>query len=548
MSDPVIIIDTNVLADVSRGNKPLADALNAYVRTGRTVYIAAAAYEELVTRAPTPQMGGQYREMLKDLHIDKAPPGSQAARLEFLADNIIRVPGPGQPGQIREYDRKNDPNRQGDAFVASQAKALDGELWTLDAKFQGRAEALGVKLVPECKTIKGVTGLEDPVRGRQLLGLNPKAVGMNGQVIPPPPNGSAPGSYTPTIKPPGSGGGKPGGGGGSGNSGGGSPGGASPAGTGGGRTGSGGPGGSGAAPNAGSASVGIGVGPSIGSPQPSARGTAIIGGIQLAFQGINLTLNFINDRIQKERVEKAFESLRPVLTKTRSDNPRLGILLLFYYRQVEALPDSIIQPGAVFESIGYGKGVTRDEALRDYNSVPTISAGVGPNERRFFQEVWIEPLVKTTITTAKCPFPPVAIGRFWLKGRKATFQRVEFNPLSGFDDICEKSLELPNGVNPEFVVLKPSTEVYWFNLNGRQKTDVPLKTANTANGNSITVVDLDPYSPFHAAAAMCFPVDDLTEEVFKLVESTQGAAILALINFSMIRWIRAENIHLLRFL
>jgi hypothetical protein len=42
--------------------------------------------------------------------------------------------------------------------------------------------------------------------------------------------------------------------------------------------------------------------------------------------------------------------------------------------------------------------------------------------------------------------------------------------------------------------------------------------------------------------------EDVNEEVFKLIESTQGAAILALINFSMIRWIRAENIHLLRFL
>jgi hypothetical protein len=61
-------------------------------------------------------------------------------------------------------------------------------------------------------------------------------------------------------------------------------------------------------------------------------------------------------------------------------------------------------------------------------------------------------------------------------------------------------------------------------------------------------VDLDPYSPFHAAAAMCFPIDDLTEDVFNLIEDTQGAAILAMANFSMVRWIRAQHIHLLRFL
>jgi hypothetical protein len=78
---------------------------------------------------------------------------------------------------------------------------------------------------------------------------------------------------------------------------------------------------------------------------------------------------------------------------------------------------------------------------------------------------------------------------------------------------------------------------------------VPLKTAKTANSNDVTVVDLDPYSPFNAAAAMCFPVDEWSEKVFNVVQATDGyRALGAYINFSMIRWIRAENIHLLRFL
>jgi hypothetical protein len=70
-----------------------------------------------------------------------------------------------------------------------------------------------------------------------------------------------------------------------------------------------------------------------------------------------------------------------------------------------------------------------------------------------------------------------------------------------------------------------------------------------ANGNTIKVVDLDPWSPFHAQAAMVFPLDDWTEKVFAVAHSTEnGVALGTYVNFDMIRWIRPENIHLLRFL
>src|SRR5262249_29519315 len=57
MAEPIIILDTNVLKDISRGNKAMADALSRYVKSGTPVYISRAAYDELVTRAETPQMG-----------------------------------------------------------------------------------------------------------------------------------------------------------------------------------------------------------------------------------------------------------------------------------------------------------------------------------------------------------------------------------------------------------------------------------------------------------------------------------------------------------
>ena len=60
-----------------------------------------------------------------------------------------------------------------------------------------------------------------------------------------------------------------------------------------------------------------------------------------------------------------------------------------------------------------------------------------------------------------------------------------------------------------------------------KRVDVPLKDDKTANGNSIKVVDLDPWSPFNAKAAMVFPIDDRPEEVFRTVQPTNNYNILS---------------------
>lgn len=497
MAEP-IILDTNVLKDIARGNKAAADALRRYVDAGRPVYISRAAYEELVTRAETPQLGGHYREILKDLHVKVAPSGTLTARGDFLADNIQHQPlppargRPQQPGQIREYDRKNDPTKPGDAFVAAQTKAIGGQLWTHDRDLAKRAEHLGVKLAPECR-LPGTSGPEDPTRARQLLGLKPKPIGANGQVIPPA-GGGTPGSYKATT---------------------------------------------------GVADDHL---PEPGGP--SAKGQAKLNGLQMAFEGVNFVLNLVNDHIQKQKVDAALDGIRGAVAQARQANPALGVVLLFSYTQVEAPSASLIKPGAVFRSLTWGKGVTRDEAVRDALKSPTISQGVGPGSRAFSQEIWIPPLRPSTVTVARCPFPPVAVGRFFLgNGTTATFQLVSFDVFGGFDDVVEKRVDLPDGRNAEFAVLRAPAEVHWYNNNGRQTVRVPLKDQQTANGNTISAVDLDPYSPFHACAAMVFPIDDWAQAVFNTVGPTDGYRHLGTyVNFSMVRWVRASNIHLLRFL
>ena len=443
------------------------------------------------------------RQAYDELVTKPAIPRTAAANKEFLKDaNIQIAPAGALAARVDVYSGNQTKTgtvlSEEDALVAAQAKAINAEIWSFDRAFRNNAGAvrnMGVKVAPECTQVPLVS-TQTPADfrvGRRLMSMAPIEVGLNGQVTRPGPRGGTSGAYT--------------------------------------------------------ASVGVPEDlPEVGGPSP--KGQAIAGGVMLALEGINFVLNIINDNIQKKKANDALDSVRLAIGQARGANPTHGVLLLFFYTQVDA-GDSIIRPGAVFHYLMWGHGATHDEALQDAFKNPTISQGTSPSERKFDQEVWIPPLQKAQITQAKVPFPPIAQGRFFLgNSSTAIFQLVSFNTLGGFDDIVEKKLDLPNGRNVDFVVLQAPSEVRWFNVNGKQTTKVPLKEAKTANGNTITVVDLDPWSPFSAAAAMVFPVDDWAETVFSFVSATDddGGWLNSYINFRMIRWVRAPNIHLLKFL
>jgi predicted nucleic acid-binding protein len=506
----VIVLDTNVLKDIARGNRPGAEALVRYIKAGDTVYIARAAYNELIRDAPTDQMRQQYRDLVSHLRIQIAPDGKMADRVDFHVKNMQHVPtAKGEPGQLKEYgNNTKHPDRPGDAFVAAQAKAIGAKLWTMDHRTKNRAANLGVLIVPE-SSLMPARGAEDVDRARQLLGLNPNPIDGKGNRITVRP--SAASAKTPVVNR---------------------------------STGRGG-GGSGGTPLVGVADKAI---PQEASPI-SPRGAAKIEGMQLMFQGVNFVLNMYNDHLQKKKVDAALKAIGREVADAQKNNPTAGIMLLFYYTQVEAPSESLIKPGSVFHYVIWGQGVTRDEAIQDALKQPSLTVGAGPNERKFAQQQWLPALQKSDLNLARLPFPAVARGRFHLgKVAEAKFQLVDFNVIGGFDDIHEKSIKLPNARNAEFVILRPPSEVYWYTRNGRETLRIPLKTLATANKNDITVVDLDPYSPFHAAAAMCFPVDEWAETVFNVVRATDNHRILSYTNFAMIRWIRAENIHLLNWI
>jgi hypothetical protein len=163
-----IVLDTNILLECGRGNKPVAKALVRYLLKGDKVYIAQAAYDELVTRN---SLGAQYKQLLDDLGIAVAPEGNMEPRVEMYSRNItVKPPTKGKPGGPIDGTRtQDDATKPGDIFVVAQARAINGRLWTLDEKIVNRAPQFGATLVPECTLAKKPSPTNDPAVARQLL-------------------------------------------------------------------------------------------------------------------------------------------------------------------------------------------------------------------------------------------------------------------------------------------------------------------------------------------------------------------------------------------
>jgi hypothetical protein len=285
--------------------------------------------------------------------------------------------------------------------------------------------------------------------------------------------------------------------------------------------------------------------PQVGGP--SERGTAIIGGIQLAFQGANFVLNMINDEIQRQRVREALAQIEPSINRERATNPSLGVLLIFFYHQVEAPSESLMRPGAVFSHVESATGRSRDEAQRNWQRQPALRPGAGQNERITTQEIWIPPAQPVGVAALRTPFPPCAIGTF--ASGMARLQDVEWGGVTGFDDEGETTLRLVAGSTPaEFVILRPVATIHWFNGSARFTTDIPLVIRTTADGSDLTVVDLDPWVPGKVSAAMVFPADDSTDQLFSQAPPTRDNLnqLRGYLNFAKVRWVRPENIRIVR--
>jgi hypothetical protein len=149
------------------------------------------------------------------------------------------------------------------------------------------------------------------------------------------------------------------------------------------------------------------------------------------------------------------------------------------------------------------------------------------------------------VTALRTPFPAIALATFG--AGRARLQHVAWGGVTGFDDEQELSLSVPADVRPRFLVLRVPSTISWFH--GRmQSSSVPVTSRTAADGSSIPVVDLDPVLGWDVTAACVFPADRATDRLFGTTPATHDnlGQLRSYTNFRKARWVRPENVRVLR--
>jgi hypothetical protein len=170
-----------------------------------------------------------------------------------------------------------------------------------------------------------------------------------------------------------------------------------------------------------------------------ARGQAVVGAAQLAFAA----LNAIGDWVQESDAKAAWNQQRPAVEKVLTEQPWLGVLVVYRWSQVNAPSFSLNQPGRHFEGIDTYYGETEAEARGQERRAWVIYPDRGdarfPSDRR-----WIAPRKPGSKPAAQQAATPDRSGwtdRQWLEDR----QNV------GFAD--DKIFQILNGSSMQRILL-----------------------------------------------------------------------------------------------
>ncbi len=503
-------LDTSCFGEMNRGNKAVAQAIEDLIRSGESVAVPDAVYQELqntsdpVTRAADMQL-------IKDLNIKVLPKPSLEAR--------------GDMYDIHSQYQSGDKNRQGQD-IAGQAKKggaggqdvvviaqvmyytknkPDGigevRLFTMERMKNNQSDMrknYGINFSPKC-SINGV-GTNTPrvsyseVRG-YFNNLKPIHISPDGATVmeikPVPRGGSGGGgggTTTITIQP--------------------------------------------KDPNPGFK----------GSPADIAsRQEALNGGITLGLQIADFGLNKLNDIILKQAIQAELDKIN--LTRNSSQ----GALVVIYCRRPDSHPDSMIHPGDRFDHLEYGFGVNADDARAKMRATPAIRPGADEKVAKMVSsERWYPPAQPVGVDQLPTPYPKLALAGFAFG--KAKLQDVEWNGTFGFDDEGETTLTTGNSI-PSFFILKPPPEIKWVTSAwATDRHSPPLLEVDTSKGGKITVVNLDPDLKFWGvSAAMVFPANEETWVIFQQGPETKGSTgQLGRQNINKLRWVRPENLEIIR--
>ncbi|MEW8492464.1 MAG: hypothetical protein AB2604_01560 [Candidatus Thiodiazotropha taylori] len=275
----------------------------------------------------------------------------------------------------------------------------------------------------------------------------------------------------------------------------------------------------------------------------SPRGGAAMSGLMIAFQGVNFLLNWLVNRREQRRVQERLAQEQPGIEREQRRYPDQGIVIIFYYHQVQAPPDSLIQPAATFSHLRWASGRTRDEALRNLRSRSTVSPAPSSGGVVRSSTIWIPPRRRSNVGNLQKPFRVVGRGIF--PTNQAVLQDVEWGGITGFDDSGQTRLRLPTSPQPRFFILEPPQRIQWPHGRRIRTTDIPVITRRSNNGQNLKAVDLDPVIPIADTAAVpVFPVDNFTDRLFRTAAATQDnlRQLRFYLNINRVRWVRPNNI------
>ncbi|MEI7688408.1 MAG: hypothetical protein WCL32_25655, partial [Planctomycetota bacterium] len=277
----------------------------------------------------------------------------------------------------------------------------------------------------------------------------------------------------------------------------------------------------------------------------------------IGLQGFNLVVQFFNDRNQSQKFEEAWAKMKPSVETVLNENPALGCMLYIYYvtqDKVGAENDSPLQYGALFDYIVPSYGYTANDARANMQHRPAeMRASVGRGTITA-SPLWFAPKKKwLEIGNFPAPFAAVGIATF-VPGR-TTLTNVKFTANDGFDDKMwdDEDLTIPAGMIPRFYYLRPPAEIQFYSAGSAYSVDVDVESAHPAQvidakmgKNVVPVVSLDTW-PYDGKAAMIYPVDNATANLFQTAPATHDTYnyLRRYKNFHLIRWVHPDNMRLL---
>jgi hypothetical protein len=279
--------------------------------------------------------------------------------------------------------------------------------------------------------------------------------------------------------------------------------------------------------------------------------------VKLSLRGVNWVIQEINDHIQAGRIEERMQQIRPTIEATLRNDPTLGVLIVtHFYKRSKVGPEneSPLDHTTGFQYISYEYGRTREEAFAKMRGTPQMRpVGAGPNLEFSSQQQWIPPQIAPSAKDLPTPFPSSALATFY-PGREELVA-VSFSFAKGFDDKMKSVIKLndPNQ-RARFIVMFPPDKVQYFDFGTWRTKDINiwLESPKQVWDPELTaymapVIRLDSFiNPYDATAAMVYPADDYTMQLFQPKGRIDDSGLLKKYSMDLVRFVKPHKMSVIR--